>query len=228
VIVLIVALLVILVLAVVPRLWVRAVLARHAKDRPDFPGTGGEFARHILDAMHLGAVKVEETSMGDHYDPQLKCVRLMPDHFHGRSLTAVVVAAHEVGHAMQDATDSALLKNRTRLARIAAVTERIGGIVMIAAPLAALLLRHPAGFLFEFLAGLLILSLSVVLHVVTLPVEFDASFNRALPVLRAGRYIPDDDFPAARSILRAAAFTYVAGALMSLINIARWLRILRI
>jgi uncharacterized protein len=217
-----------LVLAVVPRLWVRAVLARHDKDRPDFPGTGGEFARHVLDAMGLKTVAVEETALGDHYDPQFKSVRLSRDHFHGRSLTAVVVAAHEVGHAMQDATDSVLLKNRTRLAKIAVRAERVGSVVMIAAPLAAILLRHPAGFLFEFAAGLVIFGLSVALHVMTLPVEFDASFNRALPVLRAGRYIPDDDFPAARSILRAAAFTYVAGALMSLINVARWLRILRI
>jgi uncharacterized protein len=221
-------LLAILALAVVPRLWVRAVLARHGQDRADFPGTGGEFARHILDGMGLAAVKVEETAMGNHYDHMLKAVRLMPDHFHGRSLAAVVVAAHEVGHAMQDATDSALLKNRARLAGVAARVERIGGLVMIAAPLAAILLRHPAGFVIELVAGFFILSLSVVLHLVTLPVEFDASFNRALPVLRAGGYIRGDDFPAARSILRAAAFTYVAGALMSLINIARWLRILRI
>jgi Zn-dependent membrane protease YugP len=166
--------------------------------------------------------------MGDHYDPEMKVVRLTQQNFHGRSLTAVVVAAHEVGHAMQDATNSRLLKNRTRLAKTAVIVERVGGIVMLAAPLLAVALRHPAGFLLELAAGFMILSLSVVLHLLTLPVEFDASFNRALPVLRAGRYIPDDDLPAARQILRAAAFTYVAAALMSLINIARWLRILRI
>lgn len=221
-------LLFILGLAVLPTLWVRAVLARHRAERADFPGSGGEFARHLLDGMGLASVKVEETAIGDHYDPQSKAVRLLPDHYHGRSLTAVVIAAHEVGHAMQDATGSALLKNRTRLAKVAFFVERIGGFVMLAAPLAAILLRHPAGILVELAAGLVILGLSVVLHLFTLPVEFDASFNRALPVLRHGRYIPDDDLPAARSILRAAAFTYVAAALMSLINIARWLRILRI
>lgn len=221
-------LLFVLALSVLPTLWVRAILARHGKDRSDFPGTGGELARHILDGMGLQSVKVEETAIGDHYDPDLKAVRLVPDHFRGRSLTAVVVAAHEVGHAMQDATNSSLLKNRTRLARLAVWVERIGGVVMLAAPLMAALLRHPAGFLLELGAGFAILSLGVVLHLATLPVEFDASFNRALPVLRAGRYIPDDDLPAARSILRAAAFTYVAAALMSLVNIMRWLRILRL
>lgn len=80
----------------------------------------------------------------------------------------------------------------------------------------------------ELALGLVILGMGVVLQLTTLPVEFDASFNRALPVLEAGRYIPERDLPAARSILRAAAFTYVAAALMSLINIARWLRVLRI
>jgi Zn-dependent membrane protease YugP len=72
------------------------------------------------------------------------------------------------------------------------------------------------------------MSMSVVVHLTTLPTEFDASFGRALPILKAGRYVPEKDLPAARSILRAAAFTYVAAALMSIINIARWLRVLRI
>lgn len=224
----VIGLLFVIALAVLPTLWVRAILARHRADRPDFPGTGGELARHLLDGMGLSAVKVEETALGDHYDPEAKAVRLMPQHFGGRSLTAVVIAAHEVGHAMQDGTNSGLLKTRTRMAKAAVWIERIGGIAMLAAPLVAILLRHPAGALLELGAGFVILSLSVVLHLATLPVEFDASFNRALPVLRDGGYIPAKDLPAARSILRAAAFTYVAAALMSLINIARWLRILRL
>ncbi len=221
-------LLFIVLLAVVPTLWVRWVLARHATDRSDFPGTGGEFARHLLDEMGLAQFEVEETRAGDHYDPELKAVRLLPENFHGRSLTAVVIAAHEVGHAMQDATGSKLLSTRTRLAKTAVIIERVGSVVMLAAPLLAILVRHPAGFLLELGAGFAILSVGVVLHLAALPSEFDASFNRALPVLRHGGYIPDDDLPAARSILRAAAFTYVAAALMSLVNILRWLRILRI
>jgi uncharacterized protein len=224
----IIGLLVIVILAVAPTLWVKAVLARHGKDRADFPGTGGELARHLLDEMGLQRIKVEETGAGDHYDPDQKTVRLLPEHFHGRSLTAVVIAAHEVGHAMQDATGSALLSTRTRLAKTAAIVERVGSIAMLAAPLIAILLRHPAGFLLELGAGFAILSIGVVLHVASLPSEFDASFNRALPVLHHGGYIRPDDLPAARSILRAAAFTYVAAALMSLVNILRWLRILRI
>ena len=74
----------------------------------------------------------------------------------------------------------------------------------------------------------MLLALSILMHAVTLPVEFDASFRRALPVLKAGRYLDDKDMPAAREILRAAAFTYVAAAAMSLLNVARWIRVLRI
>jgi Zn-dependent membrane protease YugP len=224
----ILGLLFIIALALAPTLWVRFVIAHHGRHRPDFPGTGAEFARHILDGMELGHVKVEETAQGDHYDTELKAVRLVPNHFHGRSLSAVVIAAHEVGHAMQDATGSRLLKTRTRLAKTAIIIERTGGIVMLVAPLVLILLRHPGVLLLQFGLGLLILGFGVALQLSALPVEFDASFNRALPVLQAGRYIPERDMPAARSILRAAAFTYVAAALMTLINIARWLRVLRI
>jgi Zn-dependent membrane protease YugP len=226
--IIIIAAIVIIFLIVAPTLWVQATLARHIGERSDFPGSGGELARHLLDELGLNTVRVEETKLGDHYDTATKAVRLGTKHFHGRSLTAVVIAAHEVGHAMQDATAYAPLKARTRLAKTAMVVETVGGLIMIAAPVLLVLVRHPAGALIPFVAGLAVLSMSVVVHLTTLPVEFDASFGRALPVLRAGGYIPDKDIPAARSILRAAAFTYVAASLMSLINIARWLRILRI
>lgn len=216
-----------LALAFGPGLWVKSVLKQYSEDRDDFPGTGGELARHLLDEMKLGEVTVEVTDQGDHYDPQAKAVRLSKDHHDGRSLAAVAVAAHEVGHAMQDATDYVPLKRRTELAKVAYWIERIGGVVMIGAPLLAVLTRSPAGFLLEFAFGIVILGTSVVMHLITLPVEYDASFNRALKVLELGRYIPQRDMPAARKILSAAALTYVAAACMSLLNVARWLSILR-
>jgi uncharacterized protein len=215
-------------LAVLPQMWVRRVIARHSADRPDLPGTGGEFARHLLEEMRLGDVKVEETPLGDHYDPEAKAIRLMPQHFSGRSLTALVIAAHETGHAMQDATGYAPLKARTELAKRAVWMERIGAVVMLAAPIMMVLARGPHVLLIEVAAGLMILGMSLAMHAYTLPVEFDASFRRALPVLKAGKYISDRDMPAARQILRAAAFTYVAAAAMSLLNVARWLRVLRL
>ena len=219
----------VLALAVLPQMWVGRVIARHSADRPDFPGTGGEFARHVLDEMKLGHVKVEETAnLGDHYDPDAKVVRLAPPHFKGRSLAAVVIAAHEAGHAMQDATGFPPLAARTRLAKQAMRMQKVGAVVMLAAPVIMVLAKAPNIVLIEVFAGVLIFALSILLHAVTLPVEFDASFRRALPVLKAGRYIEDRDMPAAKQILRAAAFTYVAAAAMSLLDVARWFRVLRI
>jgi Zn-dependent membrane protease YugP len=215
-------------LAVLPQMWVQRVIARHSADRPDFAGTGGELARHLLDEMSLGHVKVEMTKDGDHYDPDAKVVRLAPQHFNGRSLAALVIAAHETGHAMQDATEYPPLKKRTVLARQAATIERVGAVVMLAAPIMVLLARSPSVLALELLAGALILGTTIIMHAYTLPVEFDASFRRALPVLRAGKYIPDKDMPAARQLLRAAAFTYVAAAAMSMLDVVRWLRVLRL
>jgi Zn-dependent membrane protease YugP len=215
-------------LAVLPQMWVQRVIARHSADRPDFPGTGGEFARHLLDEMQLGHVKVEETPLGDHYDPDAKAIRLMSQHFKGRSLAALVIAAHETGHAMQDATGYAPLKARTQLAKRAIWMEKIGAVVMLAAPIMMVLAKGPQILLVEVAAGLMILGMALAMHAYTLPVEIDASFRRALPVLKAGKYISDRDMPAARQILRAAAFTYVAAAAMSLLDVARWFRVLRL
>jgi len=214
-------------LAMLPQIWVRNVIARHSADRPDIPGTGGQFARHLLDGMKLHHVKVEETNLGDHYDPEAKAIRLMPQNMNGRSLAAVVIAAHETGHAMQDATGYQPLQARTRLAKQAVRIQKVGAIVMLAAPIMMVLVRTPSILIIEVLAGVLILGLSIVMHAFTLPVEFDASFKRALPVLKEGGYIRETDMPAARQILRAAAFTYVAAAAMSLLDVARWIRILR-
>lgn len=223
-----IAFVVIVALAFLPGMWIKGVLSRHATERADFPGTGGELARHLLDEMKLAHVKVEETKLGDHYDPLAKVVRLSPDHMRKKSLSAIVVAAHEVGHAMQDATGYAPLKARTKLANQARKVEILGSIIMLLSPVMLLLMKAPAAVLMELGLGMLVLSFGVLMHAVTLPVEFDASFRRALPVLKAGHYIADKDMSSARQILRAAAFTYVAAAAMSLLNVARWLRVLRI
>ena len=90
---------------------------------------------------------------------------------------------------------------------------------------------HGAGahiLIIEVCVVVMIFALSILMHAVTLPVEFDASFRRALPVLKAGRYLDDKDMPAAKQILLAAAFTYVAAADMSVLDVMRWLRVLRI
>ena len=216
-----------LCLALLPQMWITRVIERHSGERSEYPGTGGEFARHLLDEMKLSHVKVEETKLGDHYDPEAKVVRLTAERFNGKSLAAVVIAAHEVGHAMQDATDYAPLRARTRLAKRAAAIEKFGAIVMLAAPIIMVLAKSPIILVFEILAGIMILGMTIFMHAVTLPVEFDASFRRAMPVLKAGNYVNERDIGSARELLRAAAFTYVAAAAMSLFDVMRWLRILR-
>jgi Zn-dependent membrane protease YugP len=217
-----------LVLAIVfgPQLWIRRVLAQHGGERPDFPGTGAELARHLLDEAGLQAVPVEETDKGDHYDPQSRTVRLLPQHYGGRSVSAVAVAAHEVSHAVQHARGEPSFARRVALVGRLIWVERVAGGMLLLAPIVFALVKSPVLLALEIAAGVALLGVRVVVHAVTLPVEFDASFGKALPVLERGRYLSDADMPAARSVLRAAAWTYVAAALMTLLDVARWFRII--
>src|SRR5690606_34731447 len=116
---------------------------------------------------------------------------------------------------------------RQRLARLVMVTDRMAGIVFLAAPILGVVLRAPAAIFGLVAIGVALLSVRVILNLVTLPVELDASFGKALPILKDGDYLDEKDLTPVRSVLRAAAFTYVASALISLINLARWIRLLR-
>lgn len=220
-------LLIVLLVLLGPQLWTRRVFAQYRGHREDYPGTGGDLARHLLNRFNLLHVKVEITEMGDHYDPIDKIVRLAPDNFGGKSLTAATVAAHEVGHALQDQAGYKPLQERTRLIRVAQRAEKIGLMLMIGIPIVAALTHSPAGGLLVFLAGLATMSIGTLVHLITLPVEWDASFRRALPILEYGHYISQDDFHGARRILTAAALTYVAASLGGLLNIWRWITLLR-
>lgn len=221
------ALALILLLLWGPQWWTRRQFTRHQRHREDYPGTGGELARHLLDRFGLQQVAVETAAeQGDHYDPGAKAVRLTETVYSGKSLTAVAVAAHEVGHALQDQAGYAPLRWRTRLVRAAGGLEKLGSGLLLALPVLALVTRSPAVGILMFLAGLASLGTGTLVHLITLPVEWDASFRRALPILRSG-YIPPEDQAGARRILTAAALTYVAGSLASLLNLWRWWAILR-
>jgi Zn-dependent membrane protease YugP len=137
------------------------------------------------------------------------------------------VAAHEVGHAIQDRSGYKPLKTRTRMIGTAQKLERIGAIIMMAVPVLAGVTRAPSVGVLMFIGGLATLGIPVLVHLLTLPTEFDASFKRALPLLVSGSYIPPQDLPAARKILTACALTYVASSLVGLLNVWRWIRVLR-
>jgi len=216
-----------------PGWWVKRVLRRYQVPNDRYPRTGGDLARHLLDKLGLEAVRVERLEekarlVGDHYDPKERAVRLSAEHFDGRSLTAITVAAHEVGHAIQHADGYGPLVWRTRLVEWMQKFQKIGLVLIALMPVALVGLKLPQAALFLLVAGLASLASGVVVHLVTLPTEWDASFRRALPLLTKGRYLLAGDERHARKILSAAALTYVGASLLGLVNFWWWLRLLRI
>ena len=209
-----------------PHLWARYVLNRYNRQEY-FSGSGIDLARLILERLNLNDVKVEVTDTADHYDPSQKTIRLTENTCGRKTLTSVVVADHEIGHAIQDQAGYKPLKTRTRMIGTAQKVERIGAVIMMAIPVLAALTRAPSVGVMMFIGGLGTLCIPVLMHLLTLPTEFDASFKRALPLLSSGEYIPPEDLPAAKKILTACALTYVANSLVGLLNVWRWIRILR-
>ena len=223
--VIILILLVVLILG--PQYWVRAVINRYnRKPEENFTGTGGELARHLLDRYDLQIVKVEITDKGDHYDPVDKSVRLGEDRYNGQTLTAITIAAHEVGHALQDARGEKLFCWRSRFASLAVAAQKVGSLILFLVPLLSVISRAPAVGVLTLIAAFLFMGTGLLVQLITLPVELDASFNKALPVLESGYLLPQQYRPA-RKILRAAAFTYVAASLAGLLNFWRWMQVFR-
>jgi len=216
------------ILIYVPSLWVRKIMSRYAADNSHFPGTGGELATHLIKRFELEGIEVEETgAFRDHFDPAAKVVRLGPDNFHGKSITAIAVAAHEVGHAIQFHRQEKIFELRKRYIPTAVTLNRAGIAIMWCLPLVGFALKSP------FAIGAII-ALSIMLQVagaltylIVLPEEWDASFNKALPILIQGDYVSKEEIPHVRKVLRAAALTYFSAALANVLNIARWLLILR-
>jgi uncharacterized protein len=217
----------VLLLVFGPQFWVQYAMKKHGEERPDLPGTGGELARHLLDEAGLQSVAVEETEMGDHYDPEDRVVRLMPQNIAGKSVTAVAIAAHEVAHAVQHAREEPGFMRRMSVIGNIIWIDRIATIILLSAPLLAVVIKAPILLLGQIALGVVLLMVRVAAHLVTLPIEYDASFRKALPVLQQGGYLTEADLPAARHVLKAAAWTYVAAAMATLLDIARWFRIIR-
>jgi len=216
------------VLAFFPQMWVKYVMKKHHRDDPAMSGTGGELAEHLISRFRLEGVIVESTEEGrDHFDPAARAVRLSPSNYKGRSVTAVAVAAHEVGHAIQFHRNEAIFELRQKYMPTAARFSKIGVALMVSVPVAAMVLRSPIAIGIVIGLSVLFQLLGALAYLIVLPEEWDASFNKALPILVDGEYISSDQHRGARQVLKAAALTYFAGALANILNIGRWLMILR-
>jgi len=211
-----------------PQFWVQKVIKKYSEPIKTLPGTGGELAQHLVKRFKLDGVSIKKVENGnDHYNPETKTIALSESNYNEKSLAAVTIAAHEFGHALQHKTNYKPLLLRTNLAKFAAIAEKVASVILIASPFAFILAKIPAVGLIMLLAGFTIMCLPIILHIITLPVEFDASFNRALPILSEGEYLSSSTMPIAKKILTAAALTYVSASLSSLLNFYRWFLILR-
>lgn len=176
------------------------------------PMTGAAAARYVLDSAGLQNVAIEPVQgfMTDHYDPRSKVLRLSPNVYQGRTMAAVGVAAHESGHAIQDATGYTLLVVRNAIVPLANFGSGISMTLIM------------LGFLFSFAAlvkiGIVAFSAVVFFQLVNLPVEFDAS-NRAKAQLDALGVVPRQEQQHVRAVLNAAAWTYVAGTLQAVMTL---------
>lgn len=178
--------------------------------------TGAQTARMILDRNGLYHVQVVqiEGNLNDHYDPGANVIRLSAPVYSSASVASIGVAAHEAGHAVQHAVGYAPIKIRSAIIPV----SKFGSSLSL--PLIFL------GFFLQWtsliLAGIILFSLAVLFQVVTLPVEFDAS-ARALRILNESGMLYGEELSGARKVLRAAALTYVAALLISLLNLLRFL-----
>ena len=176
--------------------------------------TGFDVARIILDKNGLNNMYVVETkgNLTDHYDPKRKTIKLSSDVFHGSSIAAMAVAAHEVGHALQDKEGYFFMRVRSFIFPIVNLGTKFAYIVLI--------IGLVANMMNLIWAGILLVGLGLLFQLVTLPVEFDAS-KRAQKELEINIVVPNADIKGTKSMLTAAAMTYVAGVLSSALEILR-------
>lgn len=186
--------------------------------------TGAEVAAQLLNAADIRDVKIEATAgnLTDHYDPRDKTVRLSEAVFNQRSLAALGVAAHEVGHAIQHNQGYGPLAFRSGLFPVVNIGSRLS------MPLLLIGLFLGSGGFGDWMlyAGILLFSFTVLFQVITLPVEFNAS-SRAISMLQSERILSESEAVPAKRVLDAAALTYVAAAIVSILNLIRFILIAR-
>ncbi len=207
-----------IILGIIAQIWLKAAYAKAMKQAA--PLSGAAAARHILDAAGLQNVAIERVAghLSDHYDPRAKVLRLSPEVYGERTAASVGIAAHEAGHAIQDARNYFPLIVRN----LAVPAAQFGG------NFSFILLILGIVFTFQPLlwAGIALFSCVVFFQLINLPVEFDAS-SRARGILIDMNIVPRDEMPAVRGVLNAAALTYVAGTLQSVMTLMYYLMLAR-
>ncbi len=208
----------ILIIPLWAQMRVKGTYKKYSKIATSSGMTGAQVARKILDNNGLYHVGIEETpgKLSDHYDPRSKTVRLSTNNYHGNSVAGAAVAAHEVGHAMQDQQEYAFLRFRHALVPVANIGSNFSWILILIGILASI-----SGLV---LLGIVAMSAAVVFQLVTLPVEFDAS-NRAMNEVVSAGIIRNDEERETRKVLNAAALTYVAAALVAVLELVRLIMI---
>lgn len=197
---------------------VKSTYKKYSKVPTSSAMTGAQVARNILNNNGLFDVRIEEVQgvLSDHYDPRSKVVRLSSNNYHGHSMAAAAVAAHEVGHAIQDAEEYGFLKFRTALVPLASFGSNTAFIVILAG-----ILLNAMNLV---LLGIIFMSFAVLFQLVTLPVEFNAS-SRAMTQLVSVGIIRNDEERETKKVLNAAAMTYVAAALVAVAELLRFILI---
>lgn len=197
--------------------WMVKSTFQHYSKVPTSSGmTGAQAAKQMLQRSGVYSVQIEETSgfLSDHYDPRGKVLRLSPDVYRGRSLSAVGVACHEAGHALQDAEAYAPLKLRSQLVPVTQFCSNAYMWVLL------------VGVIFQSMGlvkiGLALFAVMFIFTVVTLPVEWDAS-ARAKRTLTTSGIVSPDEVSGAGRVLNAAFLTYVASAVTALLTLIYWL-----
>ena len=194
--------------------WLRSTVARYAADANDTGLSGAEVARRILDRNGLHEVPIQQAPGGplsDHYDPRSRSVHLSETVYAQRSVTAAAIAAHEVGHAIQHQRRFAPMQLRSAMFPAVSLASNAWMFLLIGGAV--------TGALGLVKVGIALFAVAVLFHIVTLPVEFDAS-RRAMNQLRELGLVGAGETAGARKVLTAAAMTYVAGALAAIAQLA--------
>lgn len=180
--------------------------------------TGAQVARILLNDAGLQEVEIQQVPgrLSDHYDPRAKVLRLSSDVYGSTSVASIGVAAHEVGHAIQDKESYSSLVFRNAIVPVVNFSSSLSWILFF------------IGILFSYSTlvtiGIILFSVVVLFQLVTLPVEFNAS-SRALKILEARGILYDKEVDGARKVLSAAALTYVAATLMAVLQLVRLIAI---